>query len=156
MIPLVSAKKSAYGIPAGDGKLGPAASESVPAKGKSLKNGRRPVQSERERIEAAALPVSEPELNEEVSRRFELLIERLTDVLVKENPLDRDTCRVDAITMLLAAGHRLAASSSVNTTVMTMLRQEQAVRERCATEEAVETEEPPADGTEPIFTFMKA
>jgi len=72
-------------------------------------------------------------------------------VLMRDRNIDREACRADALTMLIAAGQKLAAATSdVSTVVVDMLQAEQKLRE-------VAPRPPePAGGPDSIFTFMKA
>ena len=99
------------------------------------------------------VPPKKKALNEELMNRFKALIEGVTDELMagQEGVVDREACRADAITLLMAAGEQLAAPPEappdVSGVVVDMLREEQRMRENKGTA--------PAAGPEQIFTFLR-
>jgi hypothetical protein len=73
-------------------------------------------------------PASEPApaLDPDVVRRFHALIEEVTDALLQDAPLDRQTCRADAIALLIATCDQVdAPSEGGESPLMYLLLEEQ-------------------------------
>lgn len=65
---------------------------------------------ERGRPHIAASPVAAPSVSPELVRRFQALIDEVTDELMQGQQLDRRTCRADAIALLVATNGLLDES----------------------------------------------
>jgi hypothetical protein len=112
--------------------------------------------AEEDAREAAEFPPPGQKLKEDMVDRFRAMIESVTDELMVHQPMDRDACRADAITMLMAVAQDMAAAAApeapdVSGVVVEMLHAEQKLREGSKGNDPEK-----AKGPEQIFTFLRA
>jgi len=115
--------------------------------GRNARQGRNPFQA------AAPTPapaVAPPGLSTEMAGRFQALIDDVTAELMQGGQADRDTCRADAIALLVAASGQLGPDAeAAESPLLYLLREEQHKAAKALGSAAPAAAEPAA------FTFMK-
>ena len=89
-----------------------------------------------------------PTLNPELVRRFHALIEEVTDQLMQSPHQDRNTCRADAITLLIATSQQVDAAAETGESPLMYLLLEEQQKAAAALAEA----EPPGH----VSAFLRA
>jgi hypothetical protein len=97
-----------------------------PDKGTEDNSGRRHGRQGGAAASTEPAPAPAPALREDAAKRFRELIEDVTDQLMLDQSADRDTCRADAITLLIDAARQCdEASPEVESPLTYLLLEEQ-------------------------------